>query len=182
MCARQTSLKNLEGSEKHYWRVPPKSMHVASMGDLSELHPKPFLELVRFWRLYTCHKICWIDSCCVPDACGTKRHRPADPEAPAGMRLKDNLVNLYAGGDVAGDRAQSLLEDPGVFAEECGRHELQDLRASKSPGAARNISRDRRRRKLRRSHWPPIYMPQKVGSSCHMRSLGCSRSQTRLRH
>ena len=53
-----------------------------------------------------------------------------------------------------------LLEDAGAFAEECGRHELQDLRASKSPGAVRNISRDMRRRMLRRSHWPPIYIAE----------------------
>ena len=58
-----------------------------------------------------------------------KRHRPEDAEAPAGKRLRDNLADLYAGGQIPGERAQSLLEDAGAFAEQCGRHELQDVRA-----------------------------------------------------
>ena len=71
-----------------------------------------------------------------------KTQRDQDNEAPAGKRLRDNLVDLYAGGDIPGDRAQSLLEDAGAFAEELGRHELQDLRAHKWPGSARNVNRD----------------------------------------
>ena len=87
-----------------------------------------------------------------------KRHRPTDEQAPAGKRLRDNLVDFYAGGQVPGDRAQSLLEDAGAFAEECGRHELQDVRAHRFPGSARNINRDLRRRLLKKSQWPPIYV------------------------
>ena len=89
-----------------------------------------------------------------------KRHRPQDGAAPAGKRLRDNLVDLYAGGEIPGDRAQSLLEDAGAFAEECGRHELQDLRAHRFPGSARNINRDLRRRILSRSQWPPLYIEE----------------------
>ena len=69
-------------------------------------------------------------------------------------------MDLYAGGDVPGDRAQSLLEDAGTFAPECGRHELQDLRAHGSAGSSRNMSKDLRRRLLKTSAWPPVYLEQ----------------------
>ena len=69
-------------------------------------------------------------------------------------------MDLYAGGEVAGDRAQSLLEDAGAFAQECGRHELQDLRAHGSAGSSRNMSRDLRRRLLKTSAWPPVYLEE----------------------
>ena len=69
-------------------------------------------------------------------------------------------MDLYAGGDIPGDRAQSLLEDAGAFAEECGRHELQDLRAHQSAGSSRNINRDLRKKLLKRSNWPPTYIEQ----------------------
>ena len=89
-----------------------------------------------------------------------KRHRSQDPDAPPGKRLRDNLANLYASGEVAGERAQSLLEDAGAFAQQCGRHELQDLRANRSAGSSKNINRDLRRRLLRNSAWPSVYTEQ----------------------
>ena len=61
-----------------------------------------------------------------------KKHRPTDPEAPPGKRrLRDNLVDLYASGEVAGERAQSLLDDAGDFARSLGSDELQDLRGGR---------------------------------------------------
>ena len=39
-----------------------------------------------------------------------KKHRAQDPDAPPAKRLRDNLVDLFASGEVAGERAQSLLQ------------------------------------------------------------------------
>ena len=58
-----------------------------------------------------------------------KRHREQDPEALAAKRLRDNLIDLYGSGTVTGERAQSLLEDAGAFAQEVGHDDFQDLRA-----------------------------------------------------
>ena len=97
-----------------------------------------------------------------------KKHRLADPEAPPGKRLRENLVDLYASGDIPGDRAQSLLEDAGEFARSVGSHELQDLRASAHAGGAKNVARDLRRRLLRHSKWPSVYVADvRVWSSTH---------------
>ena len=84
-----------------------------------------------------------------------KRHRDRDPLAPPGKRLRDNLADLYASGEVAGDRVQALMDDAGEFADSMGSHELQDLRAS---GDSKNKDRDLRRRLLRRSRWPSVYL------------------------
>ena len=82
-----------------------------------------------------------------------KRHRSVDNEAPAGKRLRDNLVDLYASGDIPGERAQSLLEDAGAFASEMGRPEMQDLRAHEGAGSSKNVDRDLRVRLLKRSRF-----------------------------
>ena len=63
-----------------------------------------------------------------------KRHRQDDPLAPPGKRLRDNIADLYSSGEVAGDRAQSLLDDAGQFADSMGSHELQDLRTARAEG------------------------------------------------
>ena len=89
-----------------------------------------------------------------------KRHRPEDVEAPAGQRLRQNLTDLFASGDVAGSRAQSLLNDAGEFADSLGSHEMQDLRGSRGQGSSKNQARDLQRRLLRRSHWPPLYLQE----------------------
>ena len=86
-----------------------------------------------------------------------KRHRDVDEGAPAGKRLRDNLVDLYGSGQVPGERAQSLLEDAGAFAREVGRPDMQDLRRHRSPGSVGNVARDLRQRLLKRSQWPPLY-------------------------
>ena len=87
-----------------------------------------------------------------------KRHRSQDPEAPPGQRLRQNLVDLYASGDVPGDRAQSLIDDASAFARSVGSDEMQNLRSSQSTGAEKNKARDLRRRLLKTSRWPPIYV------------------------
>ena len=87
-----------------------------------------------------------------------KRHRSRDSDAPAGKRLRDNLVDLYASGSIPGDRAQSLLDDAGAFADELGHHEMQDLRAPTGQGSVKNRDRDLRAKLLRRSQWPPVYI------------------------
>ena len=89
-----------------------------------------------------------------------KKHRIEDPEAPPGKRLRDNLVDLYASGDIPGDRAQSLLQDAGDFARSLGSDEFADLRGSQAAGALRNQERDLRRRLLKRSKWPPVYVEE----------------------
>ena len=89
-----------------------------------------------------------------------KKHRQQDPQAPPGKRLRDNLVDLYASGEVAGERAQSLLDDAGDFAKSVGHSEFQDLVGGRSEGSQKNKDRDLRRRLLRRSHWPPVYTAQ----------------------
>ena len=92
----------------------------------------------------------------VGSRCGTKKHRLVDAEAP-GKRLRDNLVDLFASGDVPGDRSQSLLNDAADIARSVGSHELQDLRGASSLGSGKNQARDLGRRLLRRSLWPPLY-------------------------
>ena len=89
-----------------------------------------------------------------------KKHRLQDPEAPPGKRLRDNLVDLYASGDIPGDRAQSLLQDAGDFARSLGSDEMQELRGGEAPGAARNRDRDLRRKLLKRSRWPGVYIQE----------------------
>ena len=89
-----------------------------------------------------------------------KKHRLTDPQAPPGKRLRDNLTDLYASGEIAGDRAQSLFDDTGDFARELNSDELQDLRGKRTAGSSRNQDRDLRRRLLKRSHWPPIYVAE----------------------
>ena len=89
-----------------------------------------------------------------------KRHRPQDPEDSGAKRLRENLVDLYGAGIVSGERAQSLLEDAGSFAQAVGHAEFQDLRAHTSPGSVKNIDRDLRVRLLKRSRWPPIYIDE----------------------
>ena len=86
-----------------------------------------------------------------------KRHRSQDPNAPAGKRLRDNIADLYSSGEIAGDRAQSLFDDAGEFANELGSAEMQDMRSS---GTSKNQNRDLRRRLLRRSNWPPMYVQE----------------------
>ena len=86
-----------------------------------------------------------------------KRHRERDPLAPPGKRLRENLADLYSSGEVAGDRAQSLMDDAGEFADSLGSHEFQDLRSS---GGGKNADRDLRRKLLRRSRWPSVYYAQ----------------------
>ena len=89
-----------------------------------------------------------------------KKHRPSDPQAPPGQRLRDNLVDLYASGEVAGERAQSLFDDAGDFARSLGSGDLQELRGKRTAGASKNKDRDLRRKLLRRSHWPPVYIAE----------------------
>ena len=89
-----------------------------------------------------------------------KKRRVVDPEAPPAKRLRDNLVDLYASGGIAGDRAQSLMQDAGDFALSLGSAEFQDLRGSQAPGAGRNQDRDLRRKLLKRSKWPPVYVEE----------------------
>ena len=87
-----------------------------------------------------------------------KQHRAVDPEAPPGRRLRENLVDLFASGDVPGDRAASLLDDAGSFARSMGSHEMQDVRASAHAGGAKNAARDLRRKLLKGNNWPSVYI------------------------
>ena len=87
-----------------------------------------------------------------------KKHRQQDAAAPPAKRLRDNVVDLYASGEVAGQRAQSLLDDAGDFARSMGSGDLQELRGRRSAGSAKNQDRDLRRRLLRRSRWPQTYL------------------------
>ena len=89
-----------------------------------------------------------------------KKHRQVDPEDPPAKRLRDNLIDLYASGEVPGDRAQSVLNDAGEFACELGSGDLQELRGSIAAGSGKNQERDLRRNLLRRSRWPPIYVAE----------------------
>ena len=89
-----------------------------------------------------------------------KKHRQQDPHAPPGKRLRDNLTDLYASGEIAGDRAQSLFDDAGDFARSLNSDEMQDLRGKRTAGSSKNQDRDLRRRLLKRSHWPPIYVAE----------------------
>ena len=89
-----------------------------------------------------------------------KRHWSQDAEAPAGKRLRENIADLYTSGDIAGDRAQSLFEDAGDFADSLGSHEMQDLRGGRFAGSVKNQNRDLRRKLLRRSRWPPLYLQE----------------------
>ena len=87
-----------------------------------------------------------------------KKHRQVDPEAPPGRRLRENLVDLFASGDVPGDRAASLLDDAGSFARSMGSSEMQDVRASAYAGGAKNAARDLRRKLLKGNKWPSVYI------------------------
>ena len=118
----------------------------------SRLKPLPILVFS------CCHIWRWVRLKDSTDNMWHKKHRQQDAEAPPGKRLRDNLVDLYASGEVAGDRAQSLLDDAGDFARAMGSDELQDLRGSRSAGSEKNKDRDLRRRLLKRSRWPPIYL------------------------
>ena len=89
-----------------------------------------------------------------------KRQRSQDAEAPAGKRLRDNLLDLYGSGDVPADRTQALLEDAAAFADSMGSGDMQDLRRRPTPGNERNAARDLRRKLLKTSHWPPVYIAQ----------------------
>ena len=89
-----------------------------------------------------------------------KKHRQDDPQAPPGKRLKENLTDLYASGEIAGERAQSLLDDAGDFARSLGSSDMQDLRGKRTAGSSKNKDRDLRRRLLKRSHWPPMYVAE----------------------
>ena len=68
-----------------------------------------------------------------------KRQRDIDPEAPAGKRLRDNILDLYGSGELAADRTQDLLEDAAAFAHEAGRDDMQDLRRRTSAGSEREV-------------------------------------------
>ena len=90
-----------------------------------------------------------------------KKHRAQDPEAPPGKRLRDNIVDLYASGEVPGERAHALLNDAGDFARSLGSGDLQDLRGTRTPGTSKNQQRrDLRRRLLKGSRWPPVYIAE----------------------
>ena len=67
-------------------------------------------------------------------------------------------MDLYASGEIAGDRAQSLLDDAGDYARAMGSDDFQDLAGARGTGSEKNKDRDLRRRLLRRSHWPPVYV------------------------
>ena len=85
-----------------------------------------------------------------------KRHRARDEQAPPAKRLKDNIIDLYGSGDVPADRAQELLEDAGALAHSLGSGDLQEMRRRGADD--RNAARDLRRKLLKTSHWPPIYI------------------------
>ena len=87
-----------------------------------------------------------------------KRHRPRDSDAPPAKRLRDGIVDLYASGEVSGEKAQDLLEDAGAYAHQLGRPEFQDVRASTGAGSSKNTDRDLRTKLLRGSKWPPVYI------------------------
>ena len=86
-----------------------------------------------------------------------KKHRLQDTEAPPGKRLRDNITDLFASGDVPGDRSQSLLDDAADFARSLGSSDFQDLRSRPGLGSQKNRARDLARRLLRTSKWPTIY-------------------------
>ena len=67
-------------------------------------------------------------------------------------------MDLYASGEIAGDRAQSLFDDAGDFARAMGSDDMQDLRGRRTAGSEKNKDRDLRRRLLKRSWWPPVYL------------------------
>ena len=67
------------------------------------------------------------------------------------------MVDLFASGDVPGDRAASLLDDAGAFARSMGSHEMQDVRATGFAGGAKNAARDLRRKLMKGSKWPSVY-------------------------
>ena len=66
-------------------------------------------------------------------------------------------MDLYGTGAVPADAVQGLLDDAGAYADEGGRDDFQDLRASVYEGGQRNAARDLRRKLMRRSQWPPLY-------------------------
>ena len=87
-----------------------------------------------------------------------KRQHNRDEEAPPAKRLKDNIIDLYGSGDVPADRAQELLEDAGALTQSLGSGDLQEMRRRGSAGSDKNVARDLRRKLLKGSHWPPIYV------------------------
>ena len=89
-----------------------------------------------------------------------KRQRDSDPEAPPGRRLRANLVDLFASGDVAGDRTQSILSDAADFAQSLGSSDMADVKGSAYAGGSKNVARDLRRKLLRNSRWPSMYIAE----------------------
>ena len=87
-----------------------------------------------------------------------KRQRRRDPEAPAGRRLREGLLDLYGSCEASAEQTQELIEDAGAFAQDMGRDDMQDLWRRQTAGNARNVARDLRRRLLRRSQWPSLYV------------------------
>ena len=87
-----------------------------------------------------------------------KKHRQDDPQAFSGKRLKENLTDLYASGEIAGERAQSLFDDAGDFARSLGSSDMQSLRGKRTAGSSKNKDRDPHRCLLKQSHWPPLYV------------------------
>ena len=71
---------------------------------------------------------------------------PRRPPGPPGKRLRNNLVDLFASGEVAGERAQSLLDDASDFARAMGSDEFQDLSGGRGQGSEKNKDRDLRRK------------------------------------
>ena len=89
-----------------------------------------------------------------------KKQREQDPDAPPAKRLRSNLTDLYTSGEIAGERAQSLFDDAGDFAKSVGSDEMHELRGKRTVGSEKNKDRDLRRRLLKRSHWPPLYLAE----------------------
>ena len=111
-----------------------------------------------------------------------KRHRSRDAEAPAGKRLRDNILDLYGSGEASAERTQELLDDAAAFAFEAGRDDMQDLRSTASAGNVRNVSRDLRKRLLKKTHWPPVYVSEVRTWNTKEKEMGVSKVCLLLPH
>ncbi len=81
----------------------------------------------------------------------SRKRRPYDPDSlPPAQRLRANLRDLYASNEISGQRAGELVADEAVArGSACGP-------VGRRPG--KNAARDLRRRFLKFSLWPDLYL------------------------
>ena len=85
----------------------------------------------------------------------SKRGLPDRSNVPPAKRLRQNVVDLFLGNDISGQRAASIFRD----AAAAGASHFQDLaRIGSRPGAGRNQCRDILRAVVKRTAWPKLYV------------------------